>query len=86
MVHGNSSKNGYITDNNTLIKSSEVHGMYNPGSSYYWLASPSAYSSIRVMNVSGYYGNVYRHQYYNEYSFCPLVSLKSDVTLTLASE
>jgi flagellar basal body-associated protein FliL len=83
------SKKGYYTDDFTLISSTGNNGnqvMYNPGNGkYYWLASPSAAYSCIVMFVLGNYGSVSGYNYNYSNSLCPLVSLKSDVTLTLAN-
>jgi hypothetical protein len=61
--------------------------MYNPGNNnYYYLGSASANAANNVMAVSGKNSLVGCPWYNNEdYSICPLVSLKSSVTLTLAS-
>ena len=75
------------TSDNSVKTDSEIDTMYYPGDGkYYWLASPSAYTSYSVMYVSGNYGGyVYSNGYYTDsLGFCPLVSLKSSVNLKLA--
>jgi hypothetical protein len=81
-------ENGYWTGAYLLISSNKVHGMYNPGGiNYYWLASTSAHGSSVVMNVSGDHSSVDAYNYIKDnISLCPIVSLKSTATLTLASE
>jgi hypothetical protein len=75
---------GYYPNENSLISSSEANGMYNPGSGkYYWLASPSAFISDRVMGVDGNLSLVGTRNYSSYVAFCPLVSLKSGVKLEL---
>ena len=75
---------GNYTAASSLISSTNANAMYNPGSDkYFWLASPSADSSYAVMHVHGYYSYVSRYSYNGNYAFCPLVSLKSSVKLTL---
>ena len=82
-----SSKNGYNywTSDYSVKTDSAVDSMYYPGSgNYYWLASPSADNSNRVLNV--YYpsgGDVNNNSYNSNLAFCPLVSLKSTVSLQL---
>lgn len=74
---------GYYQAQNSIFSSTEANAMYNPGSSkYYWLASPSAHISNNVMYVYGARSRVRNGGYHNNYAFCPLVSLKSNVTLT----
>ena len=79
---------GYYQAENSLIQASTIADkMYNPGSSrYYWLASPSSNYSIGVMIVSGDYSRVYYDYYNSNDAFCPLVSLKSAVQLTIVNE
>ena len=78
---------GNYLANNTLIPSAEAHGMYNPGSGkYHWLVSPSAGDSASVVYVYGTSAYVGYSGYNNDYAVCPLVSLKSDVTLTFVTE
>ena len=82
-----SSKNGYNywTSNYSVKTDSKVDSMYYPGDKqYYWLASPSANGTSLVLLVrfSGG-GRVGSDNYINTYAFCPLVSLKSTVSLQL---
>ena len=81
-----SAKNGYYyrTSNYTVKTDSKVDSMYYPGDDqYYWLASPSAYSANYVLYVyygsGGSVGSTYSHSS----ALCPLVSLKSTVSLQL---
>jgi hypothetical protein len=77
---------GYYQYDNSLISSSEAKGMYNPDSGkYFWLASPSAYSSDSVMIVWGGYSCVDYDDCYDN-AFCPLVSLQSGVKLEIVNE
>ena len=83
-----SSKNGYNywTSNYTVKTDSKVDSMYYPGDNqYYWLASPSADDTTNVLIMSYYGGGlVGRNDYYRDYyALCPLVSLKSTVSLQL---
>lgn len=73
------------TSNYSVQTDSSIDTMYYPGrSQYYWLASPSATSPVGVMDVtSDDGGSVKTYAYANGRAFCPLVSLKSDVSLTL---
>ncbi len=77
--------NTYTDGNYTVQTDSAIDSMYYPGDSqYYWLASPSAGTSDRVMRVScGYGGVAAYYTYNNSFALCPLVSLKSDVQLSL---
>ena len=68
------------------VKTDAIGTMYFPGNSqYYWLASPSAlnfYGVLSVVYIDG--GYVYGYDLYNRTrAFCPLVSLKSTVKITL---
>ena len=82
-----SSKNGYNywTSNYSVKTDSKVDSMYYPGDKqYYWLASPSAYDSDYVLYVSySGGGDVISDGYDGSRAFCPLVSLKSTVSLQL---
>ena len=84
-----SSKNGYNywTSNYTVKTDSKVDSMYYPGDKqYYWLASPSAspYNPDYMLYVDyGSGGYVTSYTYDQRYAFCPLVSLKSTVSLEL---
>ena len=76
----------FYTPDNSVKTDSEIDTMYYPGNapSYYWLASPSAINYNNVMYVDGDYGGrVHNSDSYNYFAFCPLVSLKSDVSLEL---
>ena len=81
---------GYYQESNSLFAYNSANGqqMYNPGNStnsgsnhYYWLASPSADDSGRVMYVHGGYSLVSSSYSYGSYAFCPLVSIKSGVSI-----
>ena len=83
--HDNGTEYDYWTSDYSVKTDATIDSMYYPGNSqYYWLASPSAYSADFVLRV-GYYngGNVNSGGYSNNYAFCPLVSLKSTVSLEL---
>ena len=82
-----SSKNGYNywTSKYSVKTDATIDSMYYPGNSqFYWLASPSAKSPNLVLIESYFYGGyVSNDYYYNGGAFCPLVSLKSTVSLQL---
>ena len=82
-----SAKNGYydITSNYSVKTDSAIDSMYYPGSNqYYWLASPSANYDTKVLFVNYILGGyVNANRYSDNYAFCPLVSLKSTVSLQL---
>ena len=85
---GSWANTGYYQAENSLIKpTTAADKMYNPGSStYYWLASPSAYDSNTLMYVDGNISRVGGSGYGDNLAVCPLVSLKSDVTLKFVTE
>ena len=80
-------KNGYYywTSDYSVKTDSKVDSMYYPGSNqYYWLASPSANYDTQVLFVNYILGGyVNANRYSDNYAFCPLVSLKSTVSLQL---
>ena len=82
-----SSKNGYNywTSKYSVKTDSKVDSMYYPGSNqYYWLASPSAVNKAYVILVSCSSGGIVsQYTCDGTYAFCPLVSLKSTVSLEL---
>ena len=75
----------YWTSDYSVKTDATIDSMYYPGDDqYYWLASPSAYDSSYVLIV--YYGDgghVDCYYYGDGIAFCPLVSLKSTVSLEL---
>ena len=78
----------YWTSDYSVKTDSAIDSMYYPGSNqYYWLASPSAYNTSYMLYVNSYRGgDVYYCTYIgydNGNAFCPLVSLKSTVSLEL---
>ena len=75
----------YYTSEYSVKTDSKVDSMYYPGDNqYYWLASPSAYSAYIVLYVGSNGGGYVNGNFYNnDYAFCPLVSLKSTVSLQL---
>ena len=83
--HDNGTEYDYYTSDYSVKTDATIDSMYYPGNSqYYWLASPSAFSTANVLSVN--YGNGgYVSDYdCNDYNaFCPLVSLKSTVSLEL---
>ena len=94
--NNDSAKNGYyyMTSNYTVKTDSKVDSMYYPGDSQgYWLASPSIKTIYSLFGVTYYKGgfvcsdnggNVINSGHGITYSaFCPLVSLKSSVSLQL---
>ena len=60
------------------------NAMYRNSSQYWWLASPSANYATYVCYVVGGSGHVSRDDVDYAGGACPLVSLKSGVTLELA--
>ena len=82
-----SAKNGYdyYTSSYSVKTDSKVDSMYYPGDNQrYWLASPSANGTNYMLFVTSNNGGYVRINYYNtSYAFCPLVSLKSTVSLEL---
>ena len=53
------------------------------GSYYWWLASPSAYTSDGVCRVNGYDADLNYNYYSDTCGVCPLVSLKSSFQLEI---
>ena len=85
--NNSSAKNGYYywTSNYSVKTDSAVDSMYYPGSgNYYWLASPSANTTDYVLFVDYGSGGLVASDTCNDgNAFCPLVSLKSTVSLQL---
>ena len=86
--NSSSAVNGYnyYTSQYSVKTDATIDSMYYPGDSqYYWLVSPSARSTDYVLRVGcGGGGYVSFGSYYSDGSaFCPLVSLKSTVSLQL---
>ena len=81
----NEKKYYYYTSDYSVKTDATIDSMYYPGDNqYYWLASPSAYNTNDVLYVNYYNGgSVNDYYYFNYYAFCPLVSLKSTVSLQL---
>ena len=81
----NEKKYYYYTSDYSVKTDATIDSMYYPGDNqYYWLASPSASSTNSVLHVD--YGNggyVDISNCGNINAFCPLVSLKSTVSLQL---
>ena len=83
---------GWSADRSTLVNPLSYEGnptaadrveAWNRGTGHYWLASPHAGNSDFVLFVSGVYGCVSYDSYNTSYSFafCPLVSIKSGVSI-----
>lgn len=83
--HDNGTEYDYYTSDYSVKTDLAIDSMYYPGDDqYYWLASPSAYRANRVLDVNSYSGGYVNYITYNfTYAFCPLVSLKSTVSLQL---
>ena len=83
--HDNGKEYDYYTSNYSVKTDATIDSMYYPGNSqYYWLASPSANNTYIVLIVTCNRGGFVRRNYSNAYyAFCPLVSLKSTVSLEL---
>ena len=83
--HDKGTEYDYYTSDYSVKTDATIDSMYYPGNSqYYWLASPSAGSTNFVLFVycrGG--GSVNGDGCGNIYAFCPLVSLKSTVSLQL---
>jgi hypothetical protein len=89
-ITSTSGSESLILASNNSEQTSQVQaqiGMYNPGSGKcYWLASPSASSSDRVMYVYGYCSFVSYGYYSLTNGVSALVSLQSEITLELVNE
>ena len=72
---------GWYTNDNTLDYSMKYKSMYcgqnGKRTGSWWLASPSAHSSISVCDVGGSNARLYGNNYYYDDVVSPLVSLKS---------
>ena len=83
--HDNGTEYDYWTSDYSVKTDATIDSMYYPGrKQYYWLASPSTDNTYFVLRVDYYSGGyVGRDTYTNSNAFCPLVSLKSTVSLEL---
>ena len=83
--HDNGTEYDYWTSDYSVKTDATIDSMYYPGNSqYYWLASPSALGTTNVLYVVRLNGGYVASYVYNpDYAFCPLVSLKSTVSLQL---
>ena len=83
--HDNGTEYDYYTSDYSVKTDATIDSMYYPGNSqYYWLASPSAYNTDYVLYVYYAYGGLVAYNTYDgDFAFCPLVSLKSTVSLEL---
>ena len=83
--HDNVAEYGYYTSDYSVKTDATIDSMYYPGNSqYYWLASPSATNTYSVLSVyCNYGGYVFGDDSNGSNAFCPLVSLKSTVSLQL---
>ena len=83
--HDNGTEYDYYTSDYSVKTDATIDSMYYPGEDqYYWLASPSAYYTYSVLYVSFNNGGFVSTSNYDGFSaFCPLVSLKSTVSLQL---
>ena len=81
----NEKKYYYYTSDYSVKTDATIDSMYYPGDNqYYWLASPSAYGTNLVLRVGCNLGGfVSNYTYSSDIAFCPLVSLKSTVSLQL---
>ena len=81
----NEKKYYYYTSDYSVKTDATIDSMYYPGDNqYYWLASPSACTTDFVLIVNSDYGGCVNFNYYgSNIAFCPLVSLKSTVSLQL---
>ena len=83
--HDNGTEYDYYTSDYSVKTDATIDSMYYPGEDqYYWLASPSALGTTNVLYVVRLNGGYVASYVYNpDYAFCPLVSLKSTVSLQL---
>ena len=83
--HDNGTEYDYYTSDYSVKTDATIDSMYYPGEDqYYWLASPSAINTYGVLSVFCYDGGYVSTSDYSDYNaFCPLVSLKSTVSLEL---
>ena len=83
--HDNGTEYAYYTSDYSVKTDATIDSMYYPGNSqYYWLASPSAHDTNLVLFVGSSSGGLVDNYNYDSYNaFCPLVSLKSTVSLEL---
>ena len=84
--NSSSAKNGYYirTSDYSVKTDATIDSMYYPGDNqWYWLASPSAGSAYYVLHVICNNGGIVTADSYSSTAFCPLVSLKSTVSLQL---
>ena len=83
--HDKGTEYDYYTSDYSVKTDATIDSMYYPGNSqYYWLASPSAGDAASVLTVSYCYGGYVGYSGYGGgLAFCPLVSLKSTVSLQL---
>ena len=83
--HDNGTEYDYYTSDYSVKTDATIDSMYYPGNSqYYWLASHSALGTTNVLYVVRLNGGYVASYVYNpDYAFCPLVSLKSTVSLQL---
>ena len=83
--HDKGTEYDYYTSDYSVKTDATIDSMYYPGNSqYYWLASPSARHPnlvLLVLDRSGGYVGI--SAYGGTLAFCPLVSLKSTVSLEL---
>ena len=80
-VNGTIQNSGWHTNSDTLDYSMTYKSMYcgqnGKRTGSWWLASPSAHSSISVCDVGGSNARLYGNNYYYDDGVSPLVSLKS---------
>ena len=83
--HDKGTEYAYYTSDYSVKTDATIDSMYYPGEDqYYWLASPSARDAYGVLIVGCTYGgSVVNDDCTSSYAFCPLVSLKSTVSLQL---
>ena len=83
--HDKGTEYDYYTSDYSVKTDATIDSMYYPGEDqYYWLASPSAHNTNAVLFVNYYSGGLVNGTSYDhDIAFCPLVSLKSTVSLEL---
>ena len=87
--YNGTNSNGYFTAADTLVKANDYSSAeikdrlkaWNPGTSFYWLASPSASDPNLVMAVRGDNSRISSNDYIYSRAFCPLISIQSGVSI-----
>ena len=83
--HDNGTEYDYYTSDYSVKTDATIDSLYYPGNGkYYWLASPSANGDYYMLSVYSSDGGFVLYNLHSSLlAFCPLVSLKSTVSLEL---